>query len=195
MNLFARVFSDRYRTGVFAAGLLWAALIQQGVPYWDADYANVFKPVLTKPLSAHLADLFSPGSTDPENWGFMDRTAEFAVYSLSHSIAGYHPWPYLILRILAFAGLGLVIYRWGLRVLSEQSRDRAPAAAAALFLIVAPGPAAAMVWLPDFAPITECLLALLAYWFWCAVEETPTDWLSLSPGHPEQRRWLTRWAA
>jgi len=191
---FVRVLrNDPYRTGVLLSGLLWAALIQQGLPYWDADYANIFESVLAKPLSTHLLNLISPVSSDAANWGFMDRTAQFAFYSFSHLIAGFHTWPYLLLRILSLAGLGVAAYSWTLRLLPMHRSARAAAAAASIFLMVAPGTTAAMVWLADFAPVTEFLLAWLALKIWLAIEETPPEWVAFSTAGPERRKWLERW--
>lgn len=183
---------DPFRPALLAAGFLWAAFLTQGLPYWDSDFTLFFPNVQGKSLGRLLWDWISPVSTHAENWGFLDRAAQFLAYKVSYQIAGYDPWPYSLLRNLCYAGLGVMIYSWARR-LTGPSKSRWPAAAAAVFFLLTPGPIAAHVWLADFAPVAEFVFLCLTYVLWRAVEATPAEWQSLSPANPEQRRWLLKW--
>ena len=173
-------------------GFLWAAFIAQGLPYWDGDFTIYFRGMLHKSLGRLLWEWIAPVSTDPENWGFLDRAVQFLAYKISYLVAGYDPWPYSLLRNLCYGGLALLIYSW-VRRLTGPSKSRWPAVAAAIFFLVAPGPIAAHVWIADFAPVAEFVLMGLGYLLWKEIEATPAEWTGLPLYDAEKRRWLARW--
>src|SRR5713226_3897826 len=185
---------DPYRAAVLIAGLAFAALISQGLPFWDGDFTIYFQAIQNKGL-AHLFWLWiSPISADISNWGFLDRAVQLIVYKLSYRIAGYDSWPYLLIRVACYGGLGVMIYAWALRLVAEERKHRRAAAAAAVFFLVAPAPVAALVWVADFAPVAEFAFLLLTYVLWAEIERTPVEWTSFpNLGDPDQRRWLLKW--
>ena len=186
---------DAYVWTVLGAGFLFALFFLQNLPYWDDDYTSWFQRALPRSFSSLLWELFSPVSSQLESWGFEQRTVQCIVYKLCYTIAGHNSWPYLLFRCACYAGLGLLIYFWVLRLIPETSRGKKAAFAAAMFVLVAPGPVAALVWLADFAPAAEFAFLLLTLTIWTQVEQTPIDWDSLLPFRGEKRRWLLKWIA
>lgn len=179
---------------LLAGGFLWAAFIAQGLPYWDGDFTIYFPGMLHKSLRRLVWEWIAPISTSPENWGFLDRAAQFLSYKISYQIAGYDPWPYSLLRNLCYAGMGVMIYAWVKR-LAGLSKGRWPAVAAAVFFLITPGAIAAHVWIADFAPVAEFVFLVLTWFLWREIEATPVEWKAILPFLPEKRQWVMRWAA
>jgi len=187
---------DPWRTAVLVAGLLFAGLISQGLPYWDSDFSIYFQAIHSTGLGRLFREWISPISADTRNWGFLDRAVQLIAYKLSFLIAGYDSWPYLVLRVICYAGCGAMIYAWALRLGPAERKIRWAAAAAAIFFLVAPGPIAALVWIADFAPVAECASLVLTYILWAEIEKTPHHWIGFPKLRDrEQRRWLIRWIA
>ncbi|MGA2328161.1 MAG: tetratricopeptide repeat protein [Bryobacteraceae bacterium] len=136
----------------------------------------------------------SPIGTAGADWGFLDRTVQMIAYKISYAIAGYDSWPYLWLRSASYGGLVLMIHLWGLRLLPGAPKSRVAAPAASIFLLVAPGPTAALVWVGDVAPISVLVSLVMTLAIWRQIEKTPLEWERLSPWRsPEQRGWLLKW--
>jgi len=187
---------DVYRSGLLVGGFLFGAFWVQGLPYWDCDYSVNFEASQGRSLLGLIGQWLSPINNGTADWGFLDRQVQFIVYNICYKIAGYHPWPYLLFRTACYAGLGVMIYAWALRLIPETRNSKRAAAAAALFFLFAPGPVASMVWLADFGPTAEFVFLVLTFVLWRQIEVTPIESTELSPlSNPEQRRWLYRWVA
>ena len=187
---------DVYRSALLIFGFLLACFFAQGMPYWDCDYNVNFAAARGQSLFQLVWGWVSPIYTGIDNWGFLDRPAQFIVYKFCFAIAGYHAWPYILFKCACFAGLGAMIYTWALRLLPETSKSRMPAAAAALCFLVAPGPVGSLVWLADFGVAAELVFLIVTLIAWEQIERTPVEWRSLSLLHnPEHRKWLYKWIA
>ena len=185
-----------YRSALLIGGFLFAAFFVQGLPYWDCDYSINFAAIRGKSLFELIGQWISPVYSGVDNWGFLDRPAQFIVYRICYAIAGYNTWPYLLFKSACYAGLAVMVYVWALRLIPRTSKSRAAAAAAALFFLVAPGPVGSLVWLADFGPTAELAFLVLTFVIWRQVEATPIEWKSLSPLRDRvQRRWLYEWIA
>jgi tetratricopeptide (TPR) repeat protein len=191
---------DLYRSTLLVGGFLFAVFILQGLPYWDDDFASVLTPNQSRSLFHLFLQWLSPIFTGSMNygmadrWGFQDRPVQFIAYKISYLIAGYDPWPYSLFKCACFAGLGVMIYSWALRLQKEGQDNRKAAFAASVFFLVTPGPVASMVWLTDFAPAAELAFLVLTFILWKKIEETPVEWVSLRPlADSGKRKWLWTW--
>ncbi len=186
--------NDVYRPALLIGGFLLAVFFLQGLPYWFDDYNFNFKITLSRSLSQLVWQWLSPFPAGGDDWGLLDRAVQFVVYKISYAISGYHTWPYLLFRSACYAGLGVMIYAWGLRLLPETQSSRRAALAAALFFLVTPGPVASLVYLADFAPAAELSFLILTFVMWKQIEQTPMEWGALWPlSSPEKRKWLRNW--
>lgn len=185
-----RLTDDPYRTLVFLFGTFFGALITQGLPFWDGDFSIFFTAIQNKSLAQLVGDLLNPITQDTRNWGFLDHTVQLILYKISWLLVGWDSWPYVWFRIFCYAGIGVFIYLWGLRVGPPAKYTRQAAAAAAVFFIVCPAPVASMSWIADFAPVAEFAVAGLTWLIWAEIERTPSDWLNL---HAATRVWMMRW--
>jgi tetratricopeptide (TPR) repeat protein len=184
---------DPYRPALGIGGFLFAVFLVQGLPYWDVDYGYGFATVHGRSLLRLVLEWLSPIGRG-ENWGFLDRGAQLVVYKICYAIAGYDAWPFALIKSVCFAGLGVVVYSWALRVVPAASNGRHASLAAALFLLAAPGPVGSLAWLADFAPVAEFAFAMLTFVIWRQIEETPAEWEAIWPlDSPEKRAWLLKW--
>ena len=179
--------ADAYRPALVIGGFLFAAFLGQGIPYWDSDFSLFFKAVWDRSLLGLLWDWISPIYKGPGNWGFQDRPAQFIVYKVCYLIAGYNTWPHWLFKDLSYAGLGLMMYMWILRLAPGA---RKAALAAVIFFLAAPGPTAAHIWLADFAPTAELTFLTLTFVLWRLIEDTPPEYRWISEmGREERHQW------
>ena len=188
-----RLLDDPYRALVFLLGTFVAALITQGLPFWDGDFNIFFTAIQNKSLAQLIGDLLNPITQDTRNWGFLDHTVQLILYKMSWQLVGWDSWPYVWFRIFCYAGIGVFIYLWGLRVGPPAKYTRQAAAAAAVFFLLCPAPVASMSWIADFAPVAEFAVAGLTWLIWAEIERTPTNWKTLDLANSAARSWLFRW--
>lgn len=193
--------ADPWRMAVLALGVFFATFITQSLPFWDGDFTIFFTAIQNKTLVRLFADLINPVTQDTRNWGFLDHTVQLIIYKISFLLVGWDSWPYVWFRIFCYAGIGIFIYQWVLRLVASDDpnpettrRARQAAAAAALFFLVCPAPVASMSWIADFAPVAEFAFAALTFLIWAEIERTPLEWTEFNPvASPERRTWLSRW--
>lgn len=192
---------DAYRRWLLVGGFLYALFFAQGLPLWDDDFWSWFRGQATKqpPLSeltflGLLWRLVWPLSGLDWGWGYNDRPIQMIVYKLAYLISGYESWSYFLYKSLVYAGLGVMIYTWVLRLVPEREHGRRAGLAAAIFFLVTPGPLAAFIMHADFAPTAELAFLAVTYLIWDQVEKTPASWTGLpSLSNPEHKAWLRRW--
>ncbi len=185
---------DVFLSGLFFGGFFYAWFMSQGVPYWDDDYTSWFWKIKDHGLFYYVWEWLWPISTQPQHWGFNERPLESLTYKIFYYLSGYEAWTYFIFRSLVYAGLGSMIYLWGLRLVPKSQKGRIAAVCASVFFLLAPGPLAAHVLAQDYAPIAELLFLFLTYKIWAEIERTPTSWEGvLQVSNLDQKKWLLKW--
>jgi len=191
-----KVSFDPWILGVFLGGFLYAAFFSQGIPLWDDDFTSWLWKIKDQSVFRFLWEWISPLSTQPEYWGFNERPLEALFYQFCFWISGYESWSYFFLKDLAYAGMGVMIYLWSLRLVPAGSQRKMAAVTATVFFLLTPGPLAAHIMQADFAPFAEFSFLSLTYVIWEQIEGTPTSWKSLKRVAPRLRKsWLKRWLA
>ncbi|MCM2279193.1 MAG: tetratricopeptide repeat protein [Oligoflexia bacterium] len=177
-------------------GFVYAWVFSQGIPLWDDDFTSWFWKIKDQSLGRTVFELLSPISTQPQYWGFNERPLQALIYKLFHLVSGYEAWSYFLYKSAVYAGLGALVYLWAQRLLPARAANgKLAAAAAAVFLLLAPGPMAAHVIHADLATTAELLFLSLTYFIWAEVERTPTEWSGMPAfSKPERKAWLLRWA-
>jgi tetratricopeptide (TPR) repeat protein len=164
------------------------------MPIWDDDFTSWFWKIKDKHILQTILEIVSPISTQPQFWGFNERPMQALIYQIFHHVSGYESWSFFVYKDLIYAGIGVMIYNWGLRLVPKDVYGRSAALAGALFLLIAPGPIEAHILHSDFATTAEFLFLSLTYVIWSEVEKTPYDWQSFPLGRTrDERRWMLRW--
>jgi len=187
---------DAFRRWLLIGGFAYAVFMSQGIPLWDDDFTSWFWKIKDKSIFRYLFELVSPISTQPEYWGFNERPLQILVYKFFYLISGYESWSYFLFKSAVYAGLGVMIYLWGLRLIpkTQGNENRLAAAAAAVFFLLLPGPMASFILFQDFAPVAELIYLAVTYWIWGEIEKTPTTWTGLPDWkNPDHKRWIIRW--
>lgn len=187
-------WNDRILRRVVLGSFVLAFVLSQGVPLFDDDFTSWFWKIKDKSFWAILWEWISPISTQPQYWGFNERPVQALVYRIGYWISGYESWSYFLYKDLVYAGIGGMMYLWGLRLTGTTTNGKLAAAVGAALLVLAPPPAAAHVLHSDLATTAELAFLVLSYLMWEEVEATPLQWQGLpSLKQPAQRRWLLRW--
>lgn len=186
---------DAYRGWLLVGGIAYGLFMSQGVPLWDDDFTSWFWKIQDKSLFHYLFQLVSPISEQTSNWAFNERPIQAIVYKIFYLVSGYESWSYFLYKSCVLAGLGVMIYQWALRVTPQGEWGRRASLAAAVFLLLTPGPLAAHVLHQDLANTAELLFLILTYVIWGEIEGTPVSWAgNPNPANEAQRKWLIRWA-
>ena len=187
--------ADKYRGWLLVGGFIYAGFISQGIPLWDDDFTSWLWKTKDHSIFHYILETLSPISTQPQYWGFNERPLEALVYKFFSMIGGYESWSYFLFKDLAYAGVGVMIYCWGLRLVPKTQGGRLAALAAAVFALVTPGFTASHVLFQDFAPIAELIFLSVTYFIWSGIEKTPQEWRGFPRfSDPVHRRWLLHWA-
>jgi hypothetical protein len=186
--------ADKHRRWVFLFGLVLAAIFAQGMPIWDDDFTSWFWKIKDKRILDTVFEIISPISTQPQFWGFNERPLQALIYQIFHHVSGYESWSYFVYKDLIYAGIGLMAYNWGLRLVPNNVYGKSAAFAGALFLLIAPGPIEAHILHSDFATTAEFLFLSLTYVIWSEVEKTPKEWHAFPLARTrDERGWMLRW--
>lgn len=186
---------DVYRRWLLFGGFVFAFFFVQGIPLWDDDFTSWFWKIKDKSLFTLFLEIISPVSTQPQYWGFNERPIQAIIYKILHHVSGYESWSYFLYKSAVYAGLGVMVYLWGLCLVPKGKPGAWAALAAAVFFLLAPGPMASHVIHSDLATTAELIFLVLTYFIWWEIERTPESWMDFpSASKPEQKRWLIRWA-
>lgn len=129
---------------IFLGGLVYAFILTQGLPLWDDDFTSWFSKIHDRSLLSLIGEWLSPVSTQPQYWGFNERPLQKVIYKLLHAAFGYESWAYFLFKDLVYAGLGAMLYLWGLRLVPATRGGRLAALSASAFFVLAPGPMASL---------------------------------------------------
>ena len=189
------LLKDRVIRWLFVGGFIYAFFFGQGIPLWDDDFTSWFWKIKDYSLFKYVFEWISPISTQPQYWGFNERPVQALVYKLCYLISGYESWSYMLYKDLVYAGLGVMVYLWSLRLVPAGNKGKWAAIAAAIFYILTPGTMAAHVIHSDLATTAELWFLILTYFIWDAVEKTPETWTgTLNFKDNEQKKWIKNWA-
>lgn len=181
---------------LFMAGFVYAFIFGQGLPLWDDDFTSWFWKIKDRGIGSIFLEWISPISTQPQYWGFNERPVQALVYKIFHLVSGYEAWSYFLYKDVIYAGMGVMVYLWGLRLAGNAPHAKLVALAAAAIFLLAPGTMASHVIHSDLATTAEFLFLLMTYIIWGEIEKTPQDWAGLpDPKNPVHRKWMLRWAA
>lgn len=179
---------------VFAIALVYTLILTQGLTLWDDDFTSWFVQIQGQSIWDLMIEWVSPVSTQPQYWGFNERPLQKLIYKVLYAFFGYESWGYFLFKNLAYAGAGMMIYLWSLRLVPATREGRWAAEAAAAIFVLAPGPAASLILYADFAPVAELIFLVVTYVMWGELEKTPPEWRGLPKlSDPLHRRWLLRW--
>jgi len=194
VNTLKKLLRDKTARWLLIGGFVYAWFFSQGVPLWDDDFTSWFWKIKDNSIFKYVFEWLSPISTQPQYWGFNERPAQALFYKVCYLISGYESWSYFFFKSVVYAGMGFMVYAWGLRLTASARWARPAAAAGAVFFLLTPGPMASHVIQSDLAPIAELWFLVVTYLIWEAVEETPAAWAGMPKlSDPAVKTWVKHW--